>query len=170
MKRELLSLLVLILLAGTSCQEKIDIQLEKEAIKAVILEESDAYSDKDLDRMNATWFHDASSRKVDICKYCGTIEYVGWVEISNKNKTYFTPAKIEATKELIVSYSNFDINVIENTALVYHDAKWSGKLRGEDFNFEDKRIVHLRKIENEWKIDLFIHYSLPDKESETEES
>ncbi len=77
---------------------------------------------------------------------------------------------VEATKELVVSYSNFDINVLENTALVYYNATWSGKLRGEDLNLEDKRIVHLRKIENEWKIDLFIHYSLPDNKSETEES
>ena len=114
--------------------------------------------------MNATWYQDSSSRKVDICEYCGTNEYVGWINISKKNREAMEPARIEVRKELSAIYSNYDINVYDNTALVYHGAVWSGKLNGEKFYYEDKRILHLRKIKGEWKIDLFAHYSLPEEE------
>ena len=70
MRKHLYILLVLALVAGYSCQESTDIEMEKEAIVAVIEEERDAYFDKDIDRIFALWYQESSSRKIDVCEYC----------------------------------------------------------------------------------------------------
>jgi len=53
MKKYIWVLFAIIILAGTSCQETIDIEKEKNAIIAVIQEEGDAFAANDLDRISA---------------------------------------------------------------------------------------------------------------------
>ena len=150
------------LTASTSgCKEKNDIEQDEAAIIAIIEEERDATFDCDVERVNAVWYQGPASRKIDICKYCGVIEYVGWDEISKKNARSTEPERREIRKDLSVQFTDFDIQLNGHTALVYHDGTWTGKLNGEPFHFKEKRIVHLRRIDGDWKIDMHAHYSLP---------
>ena len=50
MKQIIFPVLALMLIAGSSCQEKIDMEKEKEAIKAVIENESISTHAKDFDQ------------------------------------------------------------------------------------------------------------------------
>lgn len=165
MKKYLHSLIAVCLLAGISCQQETDIEKEKEAIIAVIEEEWDAWFKFDIDRLNAIWYQGASSRKIDVCKYCGTNEFIGWDDISKENKRMVipTPEKIENRKKLTAQFTNYDINVFGNTALAYHESTWSGLRSGEPFHFEEHRILHFQKIDGEWKIDLLTHYTFPEE-------
>ena len=59
MKRYLMSLIVLVLLAGTSCQEKIDTEADIEAIKNVIEEYDVAVNAGDVDGLVSLYADDA---------------------------------------------------------------------------------------------------------------
>ena len=64
MKKLLFTFIAFSLMTGASCQKKADIEKEKEAIKAVIEEETDAFVDQDIERVEATWKQDSKSRKI----------------------------------------------------------------------------------------------------------
>ena len=68
MKKYLWTLFAIILLAGTSCQEKIDIEKEKAAIIAVIEEETNAFRDRDFDRFAATYVQDKTFIRLNASK------------------------------------------------------------------------------------------------------
>ena len=166
MKRYLFLVIAIILWAGTSCQ--VSIEKEKEAIKAVIEEEQAAYFDRDIDRLEATWIQKSTSRKMFMSS-SGVTEINGWIEINKSDREQMTLERQEATKNLTNQYLNYNINVYDNTALVFHDAKWSGKYLGEEINFEQKRILHLVKIEDVWKLDLMAVYGIPQEKEITKE-
>ena len=60
MKKYLFTLFALVLLAGTSCQEKIDIEKEKEAIIAVIQDEKDGFTNMDMEQWSRNVLQDSS--------------------------------------------------------------------------------------------------------------
>ena len=60
MKMNLLLLSAILLLAGNSCQEKFDIEKEKEAVIAVIQDEKDGYTNMDLEQWSRNVLHDPS--------------------------------------------------------------------------------------------------------------
>ena len=64
MKKYVLTILALVLLAGTSCQKKVDIEKEKEAILALITEETQAYHDKDYERFAACYVQDENNIRI----------------------------------------------------------------------------------------------------------
>ncbi|MFC2080235.1 hypothetical protein ACFLRQ_02035 [Bacteroidota bacterium] len=161
MKKRIYILIALALFAGHSCQEAIDIEKEKEAIIAIIEEERNAWFDKDIDRINAVWYQGPESRKIDVCKYCGTNTFIGWTEIHKENLAMVNKPPSEI-KNVAVQYSDYNIIVSDNTALAYHIGTWTGILDGEDWHFVEKRILHFRKIDGEWKFDLLAHYSQHD--------
>ena len=83
MKKYLWTLFALILLAGTSCQEKIDIEKEKEAIMAVIQEEGDAFAAMDMERLFAVHVQDSLDTRLGLGENSYTI-WAGWDEISHR--------------------------------------------------------------------------------------
>ena len=78
MKKIFYSILgVLLITGGNSCQNKIDIEQEKEAIKAVIEEETNAYIEGDYDRFAATYLQDSTFIRLNAEK--SNYEYIiGW--------------------------------------------------------------------------------------------
>ena len=60
MKKMYLFLFVFALMSVANGQEKTRLEKEKEAIKAVILEETQSYFDKDFERFAACYKHDES--------------------------------------------------------------------------------------------------------------
>ena len=63
--------------------------------------------------------------------------------------------------DLSASFSNYAVNIYDNTALVYHDIHWTGKFQGVRIDEKAYRIVHLVKKDGTWKIDLIIQISVP---------
>ena len=86
MKKYVLTLFAMLLLAGASCQEKIDIDKEKAAIIAVIEEETNGYLARDFDRLVATWVQDETNIDLRAGK-SGYTYGVGWEAVSYTHLT-----------------------------------------------------------------------------------
>lgn len=167
MKKYLIPLIILVVLAGISCEETIDIEKEKEAIKAVFEEETNSFYDRDFDRWAANYLQDESGIRVDAGD--STYSYfVGWEEPSLMMKEYFE-SNPEPVKNLEVK-TNYKIKVYEDCAWAVYD--------NESFNDEGEstsKSIHvqfLEKIEGEWKIVYFsiITTSSWDEAEEVEEA
>lgn len=158
MKRILLALFAFSLLAVVCCQDESGIEKEKKAIVAVIEAEKTAYYTQDLAVLDESWIQESSSRKLFLTSH-GVTELRGWKEIHQNN--------IEATERdwdehvETVQYSDYSINVYGHTALVLHSSEHMITDHDEESILHMKRIVHLVKIDDEWKIDLMTMYFMP---------
>ena len=164
MKKYLISLIVLVFLAGTSCQEKIDIEKEKEAIKAVIEEETNAYFDRDFDRFAATYVQDETTIRLTAWK-SGYGYIVGWEEMGSVFKEGF-----EKYPEPIKHYqvkTNYKIKVYKESAWAVFDNEVhnsEGELTGKNIHVE-----FLEKVNDEWKIVYLSEIYTSSYEEEVEE-
>ncbi len=128
------------------------LEKEKEAIKAVIEEEKNAFYDQDLDRIKATMVNDSSTRKL-IMRKDGFDETVGIEANLEGNREAFGREMgddIKWTSE----YYNYTIQVYGNTALVYHDSKHTSTDPSGATVTTMRRMVHLLKVDGKWKMDL----------------
>ena len=88
MKMYLISVIVLVFLAGTACQEKIDIEMEKEAIVAIIEQEFDSYNARDLDQQSKFFLQDESIMMQYSGEGSSGIAF-GWEDISAGFKRFY---------------------------------------------------------------------------------
>ena len=168
MRKIFLAFIAFALLAGVCCQDESGIEKEKKAIKAVIEEEKAAYYEQDLSRLDNSWIQEASSRKLFMTPI-GITELDGWTKI-HQNNVETTEREWNESEELAV-YSNFTINVYGNTALAFHDSNHMIRIQEEESVLQMRRILHLVKIDGEWKIDFMAMYFIPQGQrgEETEE-
>ncbi len=150
MKKYGLTLFALILLAGTSCQEKIDIEKEKEAIKAVIEEETNGFMDRDFDRMAATFVEDSTNIRLSASK-SGFSYYVGWEEISSLYKKYIENNPEPSTYKYVKT--NYKIKVYKESAwAIFDEAVYDNE--GE-FIRKNISVQFLEKVNDKWRIVYF---------------
>jgi hypothetical protein len=155
MKKYVLTIFVLVLLAGTSCEKKVDIEKEKEAILAVIKEETNAYHDKDFERFAESYVQDDTN--IRLLGGEGEFSYiVGWEEVGSGFKELFEnnpdPTQNNEVKK------NFKIKVYKDCAWVafeeeaYND---EGELTGRGIG-----VNFLEKVDGKWKIAYLsrVHY------------
>ena len=158
MKKYLLALFACSLLAVVCCQDESGIEKEKKAIIAVIEAEKLAYYTQDLAGMDNSWVQEPTSRKMFLTSH-GITESVGWDDIHQNH--------IEAIERdwdvhiETVQYTNYSINLYWNTALVIHDSHHEITDHGNESILNMKRILHLVKLDEEWKIDLMSMYFMP---------
>jgi hypothetical protein len=147
MKKLYLFLFAFVLITSAYGQEKTGLEIEKEAIKAVILEETQSYCDKDFDRFAATYKHDESI--VDLRAFSTSYSHgVGWEALSSGMKNIMTnnPEPIENTEVK----ENFDIHVYTNSAwAVFENVFYNDEGILVDM---DIGVNFLEKIDGEWKI------------------
>ena len=147
MKKYLFPLIILIFLAGTSCQEEIDIEKEKAAIIAVIEKETEAFFDCDIDRLSATHVQDETNIRLTATKSGYTYD-VGWEKIKSFFLDYFEneaePGDFYEVKR------NYKIKVYPESAWAVFDNYY--------YNGEDELLstsIHaefLEKVNGEWKL------------------
>ena len=145
-------LLAIIFLAGTACQEKTDIEKEKEAIKTVIEAEKEAFYSKDYSRIAETWIQEPSSYKIYLNQNGNNI-FEGWEAISKHDLQNVQDTSWDRS-QLKMDFSNYRINIIENTAWVLFDCYNNGIYQGNNISTLNTRIYVLRKIEGEWRFSL----------------
>ena len=158
MKKILLALFACSLLAVVCCQDESGIEKEKKAIIAVIEAEKSAYYNQDLSGLDESWIQESSSRKLFLTSY-GITELTGWKEIHQNNIEAIERDWNEHVET--VQYSNYSIEVYGTTALVYHNSEHKITDYEEESILNMKRILHLVKIDDEWKIDLMAMYFMP---------
>jgi len=163
MKMYLFVLFALILLAGNSCQEKIDIEKEKAAIIAVIEEETNAYLARDYDRLAATYVQDETN--IDLRAGKSGYGYgVGWEEIGSAFKEAIDNSpEPDGSKEV---KTNYKIKVYQESAWAVFDNEGynsEGELTNKSIHVE-----FLEKVNGEWKIVYFSMVSTSSWEDEVE--
>lgn len=147
MKNLFLLVLVAAFTASAFGQSDAILEKEKEAIKAVILEETQSYCDRDFERYASTYKHDESIFDLRAFNSSYSQGY-GW-EAKAANMRAFMDANPEPVKNVEVK-KNFRIQVNGNFAwaifdnLLYND---DGKQEGQDIG-----VNFLEKIDGSWKI------------------
>ena len=156
MKKYVLAIFALVLLAGTSCEKQVDIEKEKEAILALITEETQAYHDKDFERFAACYVQNDINIRI-LGGENEKISYtVGWEKVGSSFKELFendpepTPNR-EVKKNITIK--------------VYRDCAWV-VFEEEDFTAEGESngkgigTNFLEKVDGQWKIAYLsrVHY------------
>jgi len=159
--KTLISLSVLMLLGAYSCTTSLDIEKEKEAIKAVIEEEKDAYFARDAVRMGETWIQDPGSRKIWF-SVNGLTYLPGWSEVDADHQKGAESEMWDKLKDMEVEFSDYEFNFYENTALVFCTTTWKGQYDGEELHAAQKRILHFVRHNREWKFDLTTILRIPE--------
>lgn len=146
MKTQFITLITLVIFAGTSCEQKIDIEKEKAAIIAVIEEETNAFYDRDYERLAATHVQDETNTRLDVGRYGYTFNE-GWDD--SFLKEYF-----EENTEPVANYekkTNYKIKVYQGTAW----AEYENDAYNSEGELQNKSIhvQFLEKVDGQWKID-----------------
>jgi hypothetical protein len=149
MKTSLSILLAIILFAGLSCQDKMDIEKEKEAIKAVIEEETQSYLDNDFKELANAHLQDETTLRISAWKD-GYQILNGWKAIGDSLKSL-----IEAdTNDVKVKFTNSDylIKIYPQSAWAAFTQIWSATYEGKDYTSQTRETRFLEKVKGEWKI------------------
>ena len=138
-------MLDLSLIAGSaSCQEKINIEKEKEAIKQVVQAQLDAINAASYDGEAAVWAQRPHIVRRDI---------VGWDSVSVFYQEMFKKWNDEPENfSIVFTASNFDIYVNGNFVSVFNDEHYEGIFEGEEMTFDTRVHRYIEKIEGEWKV------------------
>lgn len=166
MKKYLLPLIVFAFLTGISCQQKIDIEKEKEAIMAVIQEEGDAAAAMDMERLLAVHVQDSLDTRLQTLENNYTI-YAGWDEIKALYEGWAESGwDVEDPKNL---KENVILKVTDGSAWLICDNIWKWNYEGKQGGFDNIQITFLEKIEGEWKISFTAFVTKPEPGKEVED-
>jgi hypothetical protein len=147
MKKNVIILLAFTILFAISCQEKVDYKKEKAAIIAVIEGETEAFFDRDIDRLASFHIQDDSNIRLTATKSGYTYD-VGWDKIESFFLDYFEnvmgPGEHYEVKE------NYRIKIYDKSAWVAYDNYY--------YNSDDELLstsIHtqiLEKVDGDWKL------------------
>jgi hypothetical protein len=144
-----------------SCEKKVDIDKEKEAIKAVFDAEKDAFFSRNPVAMADCWAHESTSAKLYMgAKGQRLFESFDSVKVHDES---ITKDDSWDRSQVKVTFTNYQIDVMEESAWVLCDAHWDGIFRGDTINMVQTRISVLKKIEGNWKFALIAIYNVPEK-------
>lgn len=165
MKKYLLPLVVLAILFITSCEEKIDIEKEKEAIKAVIENETNSYYNRDWDKQSESFLQDETLFGLVSSKN-GYNFAVGWDEISQIYKQNHENYPDPSTDKH--QFTNYIIKVYKVSAWAVYDEIVHNS-EGE-FVMRYINVRFLEKVDGEWKIVYMSNVNTTTYEEEVEEA
>jgi len=140
-----------LLLAGIACcQNKSDIEKEKEAIMAVIQEEGNAHAEHDLEGLQQAYINDSHTVRVHTRKKNYSI-LEGWDQVNTLFEGWM---KMDMSKyqNIVHSKDNVILKVLENSAWVICDNVWKFEVEGAPVEDSEIQITFLEKINEEWKI------------------
>lgn len=160
MKKNLLTFFAIVLLAGTSCQEKIDIEKEKEAIMAVINAESETARTSDYDGLISCYLQDENQ----IYFYLGMDDYriyTGWNQLAPQFERFKEPPA-EEMMAMTFSKENPIIKVTGNTAWAICDNIWKGTGEEGAWKNEGIQITFLEKVDGNWKFSFVAFLAKPE--------
>jgi hypothetical protein len=161
MKRSL-SIILLVsvsLIYFSSCEEKVNVEKEKEAIKNVFEQEKNAYFKQDYVGMSNYWVKDPSSVKMFLTEK-GINRFDGWDKINAQNQKE-TSDTTWNRKLVTVNFSNYKIDIVDKCAWVLCDTHFEGTFSGQQITIDQSRIAVLKKDKNEWKFAFVSIFRLP---------
>lgn len=167
MKTYIQILIATILLTSISCMQKIDIDKEIEAIKAVIEEETKAYLDQNFERLAKTHLQDETSFRMSVGKD-GFQTIIGWQAIGDKLKSW-TSADWE---DINAKFRNTDykIKVYPQSAWAVFTQTWDYTYKGKQYVIPSLETRFLEKVDQEWKIVYLLNVGTYTYDEETMDS
>ena len=145
---------MLLFLIFSACQEKIDIEKEKQAIITVLNEESQAYLDRDYELWASYWVQDESVRRLSAS--IGGYNFITWEEISNNIKEGLAnDSSWLNTKDLKYEKLDFNIKVFPDCAWATYNEKFTGLYQDQPIKSDAIHLTVLEKKEGQWKIACF---------------
>lgn len=153
MKNYSFLLIVCVCLSLISCEKKMDVEKEKEAIKAVIINETTAFDNQQYDGVVATLAQDSLFIRMSTGKTEYT-EVVGWDHMTNWYKEFATADLSDYSVER--DRFNWKIKVYPESAWVVYDQITRYTYQGSRDYRQTKEIRFLEKKNGEWKI-IYLH-------------
>lgn len=160
--RRISYLLFPLLIEAISCNTSANLDVEKDAIRAVIEKEKDGYLNRDVDRIRETWIQDSGSRKIFLSER-GMTYLNGWEMVDNDHIRASESEMWDNVQDLGVEFSDYEFNIQGSTALVIFNSTWSGICYGRELDYVQERILHLVKVDGQWKLDLMTIFTIPDE-------
>ncbi|NTW43940.1 MAG: nuclear transport factor 2 family protein [Anaerolineaceae bacterium] len=162
MKKIVFFLISAILIFLSSCKTslepiKVDVEAEKEAIKAVIFNETQSWIDKDMAKFNSFYIQDDYQTRV--MATCDTMMITkGWSNLSQQmsNVNWSGIEDVRYTKDFM------EIKVMDNTAWAIYKENQTYKRDGTDSAVDLLLTMVLEKKEGTWKISCFSIYYWPE--------
>ena len=165
MKKIIFPVLVLLLIMGSSCQEKIDIEKEKEAIIAVIDGETEAFLELDFDRIASTYVQDETNIRLTAGKN-GYMYLTGWEEISSVFKEWLEGYS-EPPENYEILKTDYEIKVYKESAwAIFYDTFYENEVETS----KGVGVRFLEKVDGEWKVVYLSTVWISDYEEEVEEA
>ena len=152
-------LVIISLLYFSSCEEKVNVEKEKEAIKNVFEQESAAFFNQDYVKMGGYYLNDPSTVKMFIGEK-GIGRYDGWDKINIQNQKETSDTTWDR-KKIQANFLNYQINVEDETAWVLCDTHWEGIFKGDTVTLDQFRISVMKKVDDQWKFWLIAIYGIP---------
>ena len=154
------TILAILIFAGTSCQIAVNVEKEKEAILAVLDEESAAMLAMDKERVFALHVQDDLETRLELGEY-GYNTYSGWDEVSGLLGDALSADGTLIGSNAVNRKENMIIKVTGNTAWLTCDNIWEFNSNGEKGGYSNIQVNFLEKIKGEWKISFAAYYSKP---------
>jgi hypothetical protein len=152
MKKRIIFLSVFLCLLFISCQEKVDPAAEEEAIKEVIITETNSFWSQDLVKLLDQLVQDEHLVYISIGTD-GYKERLGY----DKVYSYYKKASTQdwsAWTDRVVERTNWKIDIFGDNALVLYNQKESVKLDGEVIETQSKELRLMKKVKGHWKISM----------------
>ncbi|MCH8837740.1 MAG: nuclear transport factor 2 family protein [Candidatus Marinimicrobia bacterium] len=149
MRNPAIYLILLATLGLVACDQRADVAAEEAAIVAAIQNETNAFVNRDYDRLAAAWVHEPYVGHATI----DSAGKVGWDSIGVAFKNAHELMNKEPEKYRIeFTHSNFEISLNGNAAFVIHNEHTEGIWAGEESSNDIKVVKHLIKKDGEWKL------------------
>lgn len=156
MRKYLVSLFVILLLIGTSCQTGINVENEEEALLDVLHQEAEAMLAGDMEAVFALHTQDVQETRLELGVF-GYNTYEGWDAI----KTLLVDAAPGLKHANIVNVKENVISKVNgNSAWLKCDNIWKwNDDGGEQEGYDNLQVVFFEKIKGEWKIAFASYYN-----------
>jgi len=150
MKKHLIVIVVIVVLAATACQETVDFEAEKEAIVAVIQDEKEGYLAMDMEQLSRNVLQDSTY----FFMYSAANNFYvnhGFTDQADQIKEGWE------NRDTLVTDRDFEFKVKEmkifpQCAWTVIKVKWHFVYEGEDYDTFGVEALFLEKIDGEWKI------------------
>ena len=162
MKKYLLLFTAVIMVSGISCQKKVDIEKEKEAIMNVINAESETARIGDVTGLTSCYVQDEYNTRLMFTEDSYQI-ITGW----DKLGPFFDQFKANAggdNSSMTFSKDNAVVKVMGNTAWAICDNNWKVKTEEGERKVESIQVTFLEKVEGAWKISFAAWIPKPEPE------
>ena len=144
MKKLRISIIVISLLVGVSCEKTPAIDKEVEAIMSVIQREGNAHATHDLAGLQNVYIHDSLTVKAHTRKNNYSI-LKGWDIVNSLFESWMT-MDISNYKNIVNSKENVIIKVIDDCAWLICDNDWDFEYEGNPIQTLKFKLLFLKKL------------------------